>query len=387
MFIQIDFANYINKGAELMLYSVTDYLEKNLDNPQFVLGNSWYSREDLGNSGLYKRLGLELFGYPIDKFLPKKIRKFAERRGLVRTSEVKIVLNAAGYYFRDGSFGISRCAKKEVHYYKNLKRNKSKVILLPQAFGPLKTKEAQQMVSAVFEYVDLAFARDAESYKSLVECLGSDKKVRLAPDFTNLYKVENMSYKAKKIMADVTGDYAVVIPNFNMFSVSDKEKYLNFLSETVNNVLASGKKVVVLNHERDGDKPIIDWLADNFKDRVVIADNLDANDVKYIISKSYLTMTSRFHGLVSALSSGVPALCTSWSHKYEELLADYHFKDAILNPGDMVASMEKVNFYLRDDNNSEARKNLLLNSEIQQARSKKMWLEVVNFIKNDRTNY
>jgi colanic acid/amylovoran biosynthesis protein len=377
MFIQIDYANYINKGAELMLYAIMDQLESEIKDVEFVLGNSWYSRKDLGNSDLYKKLDLKLFGYSIDRFLHGKYRKFAEKRGLVRTNEIKVVLNAAGYYYRDGSLGFFESEKKEINYYQNLKRNKSKVILMPQAFGPLETKESQRMLRNVFQYVDLAFARDEISYKALIKTLDSDKKVKLAPDFTNIYKPKRVGDNLKNEILNLK-KYAVIVPNFNMLKKISEAEYLELLTKIANYLLTNNTKIIVLNHEREGDRPLINKISQILGNKIIIKDFLNADEVKYIISNSYLTITSRFHGYVSGLSSCVPTLCTSWSHKYEELSKNYHLEDSVLDPQNFDNSIRTIAKYL--ENHQTISQKLAICSEIEKKKTREMWQEVKKVI-------
>src|SRR5690606_29918631 len=96
-------------------------------------------------------------------------------------------------------------------------------------------------------------------------------------------------------------------------------------------------------------------------------------EIKGIIGNVYAVITSRFHGLVSALSQGTPCLATSWSHKYEMLLKDYKYEDGLLPINDLSASEDKIAKLLDRESNVSIRKNLEEQSKVQKALSKEMW--------------
>jgi colanic acid/amylovoran biosynthesis protein len=84
---------------------------------------------------------------------------------------------------------------------------------------------------------------------------------------------------------------------------------------------------------------------------------------------------------VSALSQGVPALSTGWSHKYSELFKDYGFEQGVVS-----VAIEKSALNKRIHNLVEPELNQPLKSqlELQAARfkrlSEEMWSEVLDVI-------
>lgn len=56
-----------------------------------------------------------------------------------------------------------------------------------------------------------------------------------------------------------------------------------------------------------------------------------AEDLRFIISKCDIFITSRYHGLVTALSEGVVPLVIGWSHKYAETLEDFSLSELCMD--------------------------------------------------------
>ncbi|MFW6106742.1 MAG: polysaccharide pyruvyl transferase family protein, partial [bacterium] len=86
----------------------------------------------------------------------------------------------------------------------------------------------------------------------------------------------------------------------------------------------------VLIHE-DGDVPLARDIVDGVDTEIEIVTESDARAIKGIIGVASAVISSRFHGLVNALSQGVPALGTGWSHKYEMLFKDYDCEDGVIH--------------------------------------------------------
>jgi colanic acid/amylovoran biosynthesis protein len=79
---------------------------------------------------------------------------------------------------------------------------------------------------------------------------------------------------------------------------------------------------------------ICELINSTLEKKIEIVSNCGAKEIKGIIGNSKITVSSRFHGVASSLSQGVPCLATSWNHKYEMLFKFFNQKDCVINADD-----------------------------------------------------
>ncbi len=380
MYIQIDNAGFYNKGAELMLRAIVERLskEKELD-PKFVAGKNCIAPNNfqLRQAGLYQIPQFYRFHYRLDRLLPQ----FAfEPYGLAKEESINVILDAGGFQFGDQwASGYSKESNQQLKdYYQKYKKNGTKIIFLPQAFGPFELPLSKERMKMVFESADLIYAREKTSLGHLHNLLGKNEKIKLAPDFTSLLESDISLKLYKKVK-----DGICLIPNARMTDkTSNKvaEKYMEYLVAVSNYILSQREKLVLLNHEGEGDWQLIESIMKNLKERenVVALNYLDALQVKAVIGHCKLLISSRFHGVVSGLNQGIPALCTSWSHKYEELLTDYKLPANLLDPLKPNEALAQIHKAMSNPLSYTAATQTI---EELKKRSEAMWKEVIEQLK------
>ncbi len=177
-----------------------------------------------------------------------------------------------------------------------------------------------------------------------MEIFGENEKIKLAPDFTNLVEPLANPSLLKQIRGGVC-----LIPNARMTDKTDESvanSYEDFLHKTTELILSKNEHLILLNHEGPGDWQLIQNIKAQFpnhQEQITAINNLNALEVKAVIGNCKLLITSRFHGLVSGLNQQVPTLCTSWNHKYEELLNEYSVKDSLLDTTNEIQFMSTLN--------------------------------------------
>lgn len=90
-----------------------------------------------------------------------------------------------------------------------------------------------------------------------------------------------------------------------------------------------------------------------------------------------MVLSSRFHGVANALSSGVPCLATSWNHKYQKLFESYGMNDNLLDCSNIEEAIIKVAKYLAEDTNKKTSENLLVNGQKIAMANQEMWSKVL----------
>lgn len=371
MNVEIRNVEFNNKGAELMLYSIIQRMQNLSADYKLVLKPNLDScpYHKFSKLGIYsKQLPIQRMGVhfgDLMSLIPNYLRKLY---GIVLDKEIQVVLDASGFAYGD-PFGIEP-TKNLLVASKRWKKQNTKLILLPQAFGPFSSQKIRSSMSQVIENSELIFARDSVSYENLKSLASDSSKIRLAPDFTNLAKSE-----AVQNAESFDGRFCV-IPNMQMIRKAKSEeakKYIPFMAKCLRYLNENNRNPYILIHESKVDLALAQEIITHAGCPVDIIEETNPLKIKEIIRLSDGILASRFHGLVSALSQGIPALGTGWSHKYQMLFNDYDFPKGLL-PLDAADSLvfESLDITSRH-RNPELAKKLSLESKKLKLQSEAMW--------------
>jgi colanic acid/amylovoran biosynthesis protein len=197
------------------------------------------------------------------------------------------------------------------------------------------------------------------------------------PDFTNLIN--------GTLPADfkLTNNSVCLIPNYRMIDMTNSEAssgYVDFMASVANYLIKQGKAPFILIHEGAKDMKLGKSISERAMNLPVIFES-EPRNIKGIIGKCEFVVGSRFHGLVSALSQGVPALATGWSHKYEMLFSDYDFPEGILSVDDpKKVIFEKLDLLIDFDSREKICLKIKSKSDYLKQLSESMWEEVFSTI-------
>lgn len=374
MKVLIDGVGFVNKGAELMLCSVVQQLKQRLPNALIVLPKSVFYENPsycIKNhivpmqkaSGKMKRFA-KSFVY----------RNLLNKPWYVTPDQIDVVLDAGGFQFSDQWKTSDQDVKRKTRYYASFSKENRKIVFLPQAFGPFKENYSRQMMKIVYGFADAIYAREKVSYDYLKELFPDGNKIKQCPDFTCLSKCD----KRKTVI--LPDDYVLVVPNSRMITHTEQSvssDYLSFLKEIILFMTGKGENVVLLNHEGEDDEKLLDEINQELPQKLLLLSNLDALEVKRIIGASKLLISSRFHGVVSGLTQGVPTLCTSWSHKYFELMKEHKCEANVLNVNGIQKSKSIIQQALEHPKEYASKEGCL--NEIKE-QTERMWNEVFNLI-------
>ncbi|MEX0596590.1 MAG: polysaccharide pyruvyl transferase family protein, partial [Candidatus Paceibacterota bacterium] len=167
-----------------------------------------------------------------------------------------------------------------------------------------------------------------------------------------------------------------IIPNYKMLDKTTLKgnEYINFYSKLIKFISKSGRNVILLNHEQERDYKLCEAIKKNIGSNIEIISGLNALELKGVIGSCYAVISSRYHGVASALSQNVPCLATSWSHKYELLFKDYGLKNQILKVDDKFeVSSKKIKMLIDVNKNAEMREMLKINGAKLKESTCQMW--------------
>ena len=363
-----------NKGAELMLYAILQEIERKWPDAEVYIP---YARCLQGLN--YVKTSLDLRYTPFSNFFYKThlggilMRLHLPKNWMHLKSVVKDCdwfIDGSGFAFSDRFNITDGGIKVWKMILEKYDKQGTKIVFLPQAFGPFEKVTTKKLLSVILQYATVVMPREKVSLKYIEETgLANDKKVQMYTDFTSL--VEGV-FPEKY---DSLRNGVCIIPNKQMINKGaiTLYKYLDLLKSIILISKKSGRVVYLLNHEGKKDEQLCRELQKLVPDGIEYVSGLNALEVKGLISTAYIVISSRFHGVASALNTCVPCLATSWSHKYKELFSDYAMSDCVLPLDNVEMSLEKISDFMVEDNNQIIRNKL--NKEVPHIKeeTRKMW--------------
>lgn len=369
MVIELKGINNKNKGAYLMLESIKDQLKEYDLCAEHDIELDYYS---ISQMKLFQKINLKSRFIPYNFLFHKLNYDIKKKYGFFTNKDVDLIIDASGFAYAD-FWGPKVVEYKLGDFIKNKYKKNTKLILLPQAFGPFNDIKLKESFESIVDKATLIFARDLKSYDYLISAYGKRENIKLYPDFTNILDVgEPVEYSEGNIC---------IIPNSKMLvgGENNKKNYYDFLIKIIEKF---NKDVYFLIHEGIDDINIAKDINELLESKIPIVIEDSPIVIKRRIKSSKFVITSRYHGLISALSQGIPCLTTSWSHKYLMVLEDYNLKDCLID-------INNVNWNNIDDFiqlNLYSSENFINNQKkyIDQEKSKtiEMWGIIKQYLKN-----
>ena len=338
MRVEIRGGGFENKGGELMLRTCSARLRDRYSECRIAIEPGIASRyEDRA------RLGLGCI-YPSHPLYPRLLRSMVIRSGVVAATANAVsrwlappdadralglmdrrrcdaLLDIAGYAYGDKfTWYKSKIAADVASQYAG--RGKP-VVFMPQMFGPFENKKLADAFKRACDHANLIYAREQQSYDMVVGLIGKDERLRVSPDITIA------SPPPEPCEETPSKPFACIVPNERMADQGRKEwgdTYLFRLRAAIDKITSSGMYAAVVVHTNDpGDAEMAEQLRQQASepDRIVVFRDPDPYALKAFISQSRFLVGSRFHSIVAALSTGVPAVALGWAHKYEMLAGDF----------------------------------------------------------------
>jgi len=274
--------------------------------------------------GMHQLLWPSEWRRPIRSATGMALRRYRDTFGIVTEQELDAVIDFMGFRYGDIGHRETLLAERETTRWKQYG---AKVIFLPQAFGPFTKPRLKRAMQRIAANSLLLCPRDEASEGYLRDIVSDQHTVMRAPDITIA------TQPSHKIGASMP--WLGIIPNIWMVERTDKAiatRYFQFLGEMSKLAAAAGLIPKIVLHAPVQDMRLLARLREVVTTDCEVIIGSDGMQMKALIAKCSLVVGARYHGLVAAMSQGVPTLGTSWSHKYNGLFNDFECPDMLVRP-------------------------------------------------------
>ena len=269
-----------------------------------------------------------------------------------------VVVDVAGISFVDGR-GIP------ITVYNTLMTGLPLLLGVPtvkaaQALGPFATQPNRFLAKWVLPRLAAVCARGARTREHL-DTLHLSNVTNVADLAFSLDESENLPDTVKASLSSIGEKFVVVMPSSvvrGLYEASGAD-YVAAIAQLIRLLRSTtGLAVVIAPHSyrvghpegRMNDGPVCQQVAIALSDDpmvVGIDEDLSAGELRRLIGMGEVLVTSRFHAMISGLSTCTPTVVVGWSHKYREVLDDFGLADfgmdssALSHPEEIVQNVQR----------------------------------------------
>ncbi len=333
--------SFTNKGPEAMILTVADAIRQRFPGTEMLVRVPSLYFDEARANGLI----------PIKKDQPNSvIGLLVSKMRALGTYYKTTLLDVGGYQFGD-PWGEEH-ARRRLKSVRLFSLFGNAVFFMPQTWGPFSTDSIGKAVRSIVDIAQVVYARDRASLEFLQQLAGAENpKVRFAHDVAWNFRGDGLEVGRRLIQEtglsmEKNSITVCMIPNLRVYERCEgsgqDNKYIKVLCEIVGYLCsAHSARVILMGHELrrnnfdvPDDRILCNYiLAALGKSMPVVHIDkwLPAGQVKSVIGNCDLAVSSRYHGLIAALSQGVPSIAIGWAHKYEELFSEFGMSSNLLS--------------------------------------------------------
>lgn len=354
MNIIITGANFINKGAQTMLFITAYEIKKKY--PDYDIYYTTEEIHDKNHVGLYEFKYLYRSAF-IEAMLEKNgdvkgirklynelyiLAKIILKKNINKCSTIsfaKNVLKSTRFIIDISGYALSSKFKKPIGNKRYLtiigEAHKLGIpmLLMPQSFGPFDYEEdvRADLVRSIkknLQYPELIFAREEGGYNLLTNEMGiinvkKSEDLVLQNRTFDIGLIANTAKLNTHVPEVLTSDNVAVIPNEKVLDhTASKEEYYEVYKKIVGHLLNIGKNVYLIWHSKEDFKICRNIIAMFSSDNIfLVEEELNFWQFEKYIEKFDYAVASRFHSIVHAYKHGIPCIGLGWAEKYQSLFS------------------------------------------------------------------
>ena len=228
-------------------------------------------------------------------------------------------------------------------------------ILLPQTYGPFKTRVAQRLAGKILNKTEMIYSRDKEGIKVVEKLIGVSSKIMLYPDvafileptkpITDLVSsLEQLKSEGRQLIGlNISGLlFHGGYTGNNMFGLACDYPQLirdiicHFVQQTNHHVLLVPHVLPPSDFAVEDDflaanQSLKDLPLEIQQKVIVVEKRYDQNETKYLIGLCDFFLGARMHATIAALSQGVPAVGMAYSRKFSGVFETAGVGDSVLD--------------------------------------------------------